>query len=212
MSSSFNRQHPIVEDLKRECPSPDTHDAMNTHLWRHGTAGKYKYSVKISPLNSEKYGLHQGNIFKLVLRNIDTDVEVALFDREWIKIPENDDEETWKTISDIVDHYWLFESDRMPESKQSTDRDSIWNDTVGDIYCLLDHLPELIQAICTDKDSQVSLGQLRQCRSWLIEAQAVVDFLDSDDIVAHMREIRNKRHEESTQRMSRQAAAEIVDP
>jgi len=71
--------------------------------WVRGCIGDYSFNVKVYPCGS-KYGIREGNISKLSIRETATRKEVAAFDRGWDILPEN--ESIQGLVDALVEHYW----------------------------------------------------------------------------------------------------------
>ena len=71
--------------------------------WVKGTIGQYTYEAKVYPCGSE-FGIHDGNISKLYLRDTATRTEVVNYDRGWDVLPESQD--IIDMVDALVEHYW----------------------------------------------------------------------------------------------------------
>ena len=59
---------------------------LNGGRWATGRIEQYEYEAKIYPATSE-YGIHEGNISKLCIRNTANNEIVAAYDRDWDILP-----------------------------------------------------------------------------------------------------------------------------
>ena len=71
--------------------------------WVRGTIEDYSFNVKVYPCGS-KYGIREGNISKLSIRETATRKEVAAYDRGWDILPES--EHIQELVDALVEHYW----------------------------------------------------------------------------------------------------------
>jgi len=71
--------------------------------WVRGTIDGYVFDAKVYPCGS-KFGIHDGNISKLSLRDAATKIEEAAYDRGWDILPESQD--IIDMVDALVEHYW----------------------------------------------------------------------------------------------------------
>ncbi|MDR0328453.1 MAG: hypothetical protein LBI05_09185 [Planctomycetaceae bacterium] len=71
--------------------------------WVKGTIGEYLYEAKVFPCGSQ-FGIREGNISKLSIRDAATRREVCSYDRDWDILPE--DELVQEMVDALVEHYW----------------------------------------------------------------------------------------------------------
>jgi hypothetical protein len=76
---------------------------LGSDHWVRGCIGDYRFDAKVYPCGS-KYGIHEGNISKLSIRETATRKEVAAYDRGWDILPEN--ESIQALVDALVEHYW----------------------------------------------------------------------------------------------------------
>ncbi len=88
-----------------EIPLPGEKDGIDLGYanWVRGHIGEYLYDAKVYACGS-KYGIREGNISKLSIRETATRKEVAAFDRGWDILPEN--EHVQEMVDALVEHYW----------------------------------------------------------------------------------------------------------
>jgi len=84
-------------------PGKKTEIDLGYDRWVRGTIGDYSFNVKVYPCGS-KYGIREGNISKLSIRETATRKEVAAFDRGWDILPEN--EHVQELVDALVEYYW----------------------------------------------------------------------------------------------------------
>ena len=70
--------------------------------WVRGTIGNCVYDAKVYPCGSQ-FGIHDGNISKLSIRDAVTKIEVATYERGWDILPESQD--IIDMVDALVDHY-----------------------------------------------------------------------------------------------------------
>ena len=75
----------------------------NAGRWVTGRIGECTYQAKVYPCGSE-FGIRDGNISKLSIRDAATRKEVAAYDRGWDILPEN--EHIQELVNALVEHYW----------------------------------------------------------------------------------------------------------
>ena len=71
--------------------------------WVRGTIEGLVFDVKVYPCGS-KYGIHDGSISKLSIRDTTTRRELASYDRGWDILPESQD--IIDMVDALVEHYW----------------------------------------------------------------------------------------------------------
>ena len=70
--------------------------------WVRGTINEYVFDAKVYPCGS-KFGIHDGSISKLSIRDAATKTEYAAYDRGWDILPESQD--IIDMVDALVDHY-----------------------------------------------------------------------------------------------------------
>ena len=86
-----------TKPAKKNRPALD----LNGGRWVTGRIEQYEYEAKIYPAPSE-YGIHEGNISKLCIRNTANEI-IAAYDRDWDILPPS--ETICKMVDALVEFY-----------------------------------------------------------------------------------------------------------
>ena len=78
-------------------------DQVNYANWVRGYIGEYLYDAKVYSCGSQ-YGIREGTISKLSIRDATTRREAAAYDRGWNLLPES--ELVTEMVDALVEHSW----------------------------------------------------------------------------------------------------------
>jgi hypothetical protein len=83
--------------------SPKRRKQMRESNWVEGRIGPYTYEANVYACGSQ-YGIREGNVSKLFIRDETTRKDIVAYDRGWIILPKN--ELLQEMVDALVEHYW----------------------------------------------------------------------------------------------------------
>ena len=83
--------------------APKRRKQMRESNWIEGRIGPYTYEANVYACGSQ-FGIREGNISKLFIRDATTHRDIVAYDRGWGFPPEN--ELLQEMVDALVEHYW----------------------------------------------------------------------------------------------------------
>ena len=77
---------------------------LDDNLWVRGQIDNFVYDAKVYSCGSQ-YGIREGTISKLSIRDATTRREATAYDRGWDLLPES--ELVTEMVDSLVEHYWV---------------------------------------------------------------------------------------------------------